>query len=46
MSEAEKVAKWIGDYCYVPEGRFLGQQVKLQDWQIDLLVEIYDRPGG
>jgi phage terminase large subunit-like protein len=31
-------------FCRVPEGRLVGQPVKLRDWQKDILRKIYDTP--
>jgi len=43
-SRAERNIKWIESYCRVPEGRLVGQPVKLRDWQKDILREIYSTP--
>jgi phage terminase large subunit-like protein len=40
----DQAADWIERYCRVPEGRLVGQPVKLRDWQRKLLREIYDSP--
>jgi phage terminase large subunit-like protein len=36
--------RWIEEYCRIPEGRFVGQAVKLRPWQRDIVVGIYDSP--
>lgn len=38
--------KWIEDYCIVPEGRLIGQAVKLRPWQKREICRIYDNPAG
>jgi phage terminase large subunit-like protein len=44
LSRAERNIKWIETYCRVPEGRLVGQPVKLRSWQKDLLRAIYGSP--
>jgi phage terminase large subunit-like protein len=34
----------VEQFCRVPEGRLVGQPVKLRDWQKDILRKIYDTP--
>lgn len=58
LSEGDKVIVWIEgshgyaddeDYpahCYIPEGRFTGQPVRLRDWQKKEIRGIYDNPHG
>jgi phage terminase large subunit-like protein len=41
MKRARRNIRWIEQYCCVPEGRLVGQPVKLRKWQRSLLVEIY-----
>src|SRR5690606_8044099 len=43
-TRAERNVRWIETYCRVPEGRLVGQPVKLRDWQRDELRKIYDNP--
>ncbi len=38
--------QWIEDKCLVPEGKFVGQPVKLRPWQRKELHKIYDNPAG
>jgi phage terminase large subunit-like protein len=35
---------WIETYCRVPEGKLVGQPVKLRDWQRRELRKLYDSP--
>ena len=34
---AADVIAFIEQVCFVPEGKFVGQPLKLQDWQKDIL---------
>ena len=43
-SRAERNINWIEQFCCVPEGRLVGQQIKLRQWQKDILKEIYSTP--
>src|SRR5271154_266434 len=43
---AADVIEFIETVCFVPEGKFVGQPLKLQDWQKDILRAIYDNPHG
>lgn len=45
-TRAERNIRWIETFCRVPEGRLVGQRVKLRDWQKDELRKIYDNPNG
>jgi phage terminase large subunit-like protein len=42
----DDVVEFIETMCFVPEGKFVGQPLKLQDWQKDILRAIYDNPHG
>ena len=39
---AADVIAFIEQVCFVPEGKFVGHPLKLQDWQKDILRLIYD----
>jgi phage terminase large subunit-like protein len=43
---AADVIAFIEQVCFVPEGRFVGQPLRLADWQKDILRLIYDNPNG
>jgi phage terminase large subunit-like protein len=43
---AADVIAFIETVCFVPEGKFVGQPLRLQDWQKDILRLIYDNPHG
>jgi phage terminase large subunit-like protein len=45
-SRANRAIKWIEDYCRVPEGKLVGQPVRLRPWQKRALRAIYDNPAG
>jgi phage terminase large subunit-like protein len=44
MTRGERNAAWIEEYCRVPEGKLVGQRVKLTPQQRDWLCQIYDSP--
>lgn len=44
MTRGERNAAWIEQYCRIPEGKFVGQPVRLRPWQRDIIVGIYDTP--
>lgn len=43
-TRGEAVIGWIEDWLKVPEGAFVGQPVKLRQWQRDIICGIYDQP--
>jgi phage terminase large subunit-like protein len=43
---AADVIEFIERYCYVPEGKNVGQKLKLLEWQKDALRKIYDNEHG
>lgn len=43
-TRGERNALWIEEYCRIPEGKFVGQAVKLRDWQRKIIHGIYDTP--
>ena len=40
------VIEFIETVCFVPEGKLVGQKLKLFDWQKDEIRRIYDNPHG
>jgi phage terminase large subunit-like protein len=44
LKRANRNIKWIESYLCVPEGKLVGQPVKLRKWQKDLIREIYGSP--
>ncbi len=43
-SRAKRNIRWIEEHCHIPEGKFVGQAVKLRPWQKREIVKIYDNP--
>jgi phage terminase large subunit-like protein len=43
---AADVIAFIETVCLVPEGKFVGQPLRLQPWQKDILTAVYDNPDG
>jgi len=46
MKRGSEVIKWIENYCFIPEGKFAGQKVKLRTWQKKDVRKIYDNESG
>jgi phage terminase large subunit-like protein len=46
LTRGERAITWIQEYCYIPEGKLVGRQVKLTNWQCRELAKIYDNPVG
>jgi len=44
LTRSERNAQWIEAFCRVPEGRLVGQPIKLGQFQRDILAGIYDSP--
>jgi phage terminase large subunit-like protein len=38
-------ANWIEEHCRIPEGKFVGQRVKLREWQRTEIRAVYDNPA-
>jgi phage terminase large subunit-like protein len=45
LTRGERNCQWIEEYCRVPEGRLVGQAVKLRKWQRAEICKIYDNPA-
>lgn len=45
-TRADRNIAWIEEFCLVPEGKLVGQRVRLREWQRDALRAIYDNPAG
>lgn len=43
-SRGERNIAWIEANCLVPEGRLIGQPVRLRPWQKDIVRKTYDTP--
>ena len=46
LSRGSSNIRWIETYCRIPEGRFVGQPVRLRTWQKKEIRRIYDNPHG
>lgn len=44
VTRGERNIAWIQDHCRIPEGKFVGQPVKLAEFQQDVIRGIYDTP--
>lgn len=46
MTRGEKVIAFIERYCRAPEGKLVGQPLKLMPFQKRFIREVYDNPSG
>lgn len=46
MTRGERVIAFIEKYCVVPEGKLVGQPLRLDDFQKRFITEVYDNPRG
>ena len=46
MTRGEAVCAFIERFCVVPEGKLVGQQIKLMKFQRKFICDIYDNPKG
>lgn len=44
LSRGARNIQWIETYCRIPEGKFVGQPVRLRSWQRKIILGIYDSP--
>lgn len=45
MTRGERVIAFIHQYCVIPEGDKVGKPVKLADFQIKFILDVYDNPA-
>lgn len=45
LTRAQRNIRWIETYCRIPEGKFVGQPVRLRPWQKRDIIKIYDNPA-
>ena len=41
MTRAEKVIAFIENWCYIPEGKYIGNLVELENWQKEFIRDTY-----
>ena len=41
VNRAARNIRWIENHCYIPEGQFVGQKVRLRSWQKKIIRSIY-----
>lgn len=46
MTRGERVIAFIERYCRVPEGKKVGQPIRLDEFQTDFILDVYDNPAG
>lgn len=46
MSRGAKNIRWIERHCRIPEGKDVGKEVKLREWQEQWIKDIYNNPDG
>lgn len=46
MTTGQKVCAFIEEYCRVPEGKLVGKRMKLDPFQRDFILAVYDNPHG
>ena len=46
LSRGDRNIAWIQEYCRIPEGKDVGQLVRLREWQKREIRKIYDNPAG
>lgn len=46
MTRGEKVIEFISRYVLIPEGKFVGKPMLLDDFQKKFILEVYDNPAG
>lgn len=44
MTRGQRVLKFIEDYCVTPEGSQVGKPLKLDEFQIKFILDVYDNP--
>ena len=46
MTRGEQVCKFVEAFCPVPEGKLVGQPLKLMAFQRKFILDVYDNPKG
>lgn len=46
LTRGQRNIKWIETHCRIPEGKDVGKEVRLREWQKVEIRKIYDNPAG
>lgn len=46
LTRGQRNIQWIETHCRIPEGKDVGKEVRLRDWQKVEIRKIYDNPAG
>jgi len=46
LTRGKKVVAFIEAFCLIPEGQYVGQQMKLLPFQKKFILDVYDNPAG
>jgi len=46
LTRAERNIAWVEEHCRIPEGKFVGQPLKMAEFMKDDFRSIYDNPAG
>jgi phage terminase large subunit-like protein len=46
MTRGERVIAFIERFCIVPEGKLIGQPMRLDPFQKEFILAVYDNPAG
>ena len=46
MTLGEKVIAFVESFCVVPEGKLIGQPMRLEPFQKKFILEVVDNPKG
>ena len=46
LTRAERNIQWVETYCRIPEGKFVGQPLKMAEFMKDDFRAIFDNPAG
>lgn len=46
MTRGERVCAFVERYCVIPEGAHVGKTIKLEPFQREFIIEVYDNPHG
>jgi phage terminase large subunit-like protein len=46
MTRGERIIAFVEAYCRVPEGKLVGRPMRLDEFQKDFILRVYDNPKG